>query len=171
MMRKTVLVSAVLAAAAGCAPFAFAQQDAPAPAPAWHGHRHAAMMGDHVYDKLNLTDAQRADIRQLTRQSIEQMKPQMQALHQKREAFEAALPGSAGYQAAANDLAQAEADAARARVLQRADLRARIYNVLTPAQRTQLANLRAQRMARVQQWKEFQQEHPLPSSSSSPSAQ
>jgi hypothetical protein len=37
--------------------------------------------------------------------------------------------------------------------------------VLTPTQRTQLADLRAQRQERRQQWQEFRQQHPLPQSS------
>lgn len=148
-MRKTYFLSAALVIAFGCAPLAFAQQADHA----WHGH-HGMAMGDHMYDQLNLSDAQRTQIKQLTKQDFAQAKPQMQALRQARQAFEAAAPGTAGYQTAASNLAEAEADAARTRTTNRANLRAQIYQVLTPAQRTQLASLRAQQKAQMQQWRE-----------------
>mgnify|MGYP001548712287 CR=1 FL=1 len=148
-MRKTYILSAALVALLGCAPLAFAQQAGHT----WHGH-HGMAMGGHMYDQLNLSDAQRTQIKQLTQQDFAQAKPQMQALRQAREAFEAAAPGTAGYQTAASNLAEAEADAARTRTTNRANLRAQVYQVLTPAQRTQLASLRAEHKAQMQQWRE-----------------
>ncbi|MDE2224857.1 MAG: Spy/CpxP family protein refolding chaperone [Xanthomonadaceae bacterium] len=148
-MRKTYFLSAVLVTALGCAPLAFAQQAGHA----WRGH-HDMAMGGHMYDQLNLSDAQRAQIKQLTRQNFARAKPQMQALRQARQAFESAAPGTAAYQTAASNLAEAEADAARTRTTNRANLRTQIYQVLTPAQRTQLASLRAQHKAQMQQWRE-----------------
>lgn len=162
-MRKTFFLSAALVTALGCAPLAFAQTAGHA----WHGRQGMAMAG-HMYDKLNLTDTQRDSIKQLRQQNFAQMKPQMQALRQARQAYESATPGTAAYQTAASNLAEAEADAVRARVTSQANLRAQIYKVLTPTQQTQLANMRAQREARMQQWKQFQQENPLPSASSAP---
>lgn len=147
-MRKTYLLfsAAALVTALGCAPLALAQQADQA----WHGH-HGMAMGGHMFDQLGLSDAQRTQIKQLTRQAFAQAKPQMQALRQARHAFEAATPGTAGYQTAASNLAEAEADAARARTTNRANLRAQIYQVLTPAQRTQFASLRAQHKAEAKQ--------------------
>lgn len=153
-MRKTYLLSAALVTALGCAPLAFAQQaGAQQAGHAWHGH-HGMAMGGHMYDQLNLSDAQRTQIKQLTQQDFAQAKPQMQALRQARQAFESAAPGTAGYQTAASNLAEAEADAARTRTTNRANLRAQVYQVLTPAQRTQLASLRAEHKAQMQQWRE-----------------
>ncbi|HKT41458.1 MAG TPA: Spy/CpxP family protein refolding chaperone [Rhodanobacteraceae bacterium] len=148
-MRKIRLLSAAVVAALACAPLAFAQQAAPAGH--WH---HGVAMGGHMYDQLNLSDAQRTQIKQLTRQTFAQAKPQMQALRQARQAFESATPGTADYQTAASNLAEAEADAARTRTTSRANLRAQIYQLLTPAQRTQLASLRAQHKAEMKQWRE-----------------
>jgi len=148
-MRKNYLLAAALVASLGCAPLAFAQQAGHG----WDGH-HGMAMGGHMYDQLNLNDTQRTQIKQLTRQTFAQAKPQMQALRQARQAFEAATPGTAGYQTAASNLAEAEADAARTRTTNRANLRAQIYQVLTPAQRTQLAGLQAERKAQRQQWRE-----------------
>lgn len=162
-MRKSFLASVVLAAAVGCAPFAIACAQGASSA-GWHAHRDAAM-GSHLYAKLGLSDAQRSQIKQLTEQSFSQAKPEMQALRQAREAYEAAVPGTAAYQTAASNLAQTESDAARTRVAQRADLRAQIYQLLTPLQQGQLAQLQAQRAARVQQWKADRQKNAQPQSS------
>ncbi|MGH8183655.1 MAG: Spy/CpxP family protein refolding chaperone [Rhodanobacteraceae bacterium] len=161
-MRKTCLLTVALAATLACTPLAFAQ---PA-GHAWHGHDMA--MGGHTYAKLGLSDAQRASIKQLTQQSFAQAKPQMQALRQARQAYESATPGTAAYQTAASNLAESEADAARTHATNRASLRAQIYQVLTPEQRTQLADIQAQRMTRMQQWQQFQQEHPLTTSPAPP---
>jgi Spy/CpxP family protein refolding chaperone len=149
-MRKTHLLSVALVAILGCAPLAFAQQAGHA----WHGHHHGMAMGGHMYDQLNLSDAQRTQIKQLTQQDFAQAKPQMQALRQARQAFESASPGTAAYQTASSNLAEAEADAARTRTTNQANLRAQIYQLLTPTQRTQLASIRAQHKAQMQQWRE-----------------
>lgn len=166
-MRKTFLVPAILAAAIAFAAFApaIAQR---APSHSWHGG-HGMAMGGHMYGKLNLSDDQRAKIKQLTQQSFAQGKTRMQALRQARHAYESATPGTAAYQSATSALARAESDAAGSRVTEQAKLRAQIYQVLTPAQQSQLAQIRDQRQSRMQQWKQFQQEHPQPQSGSTSS--
>lgn len=169
-MHKASFLSATLVAALACAPLAFAQQAAAAPAAGWHGH-HGMSMGGHMYARLNLTDAQRASIKQFRQQGFAQMKPQMQALRQARQAYESATPGTAAYQTAASNLGEAEADAARARIASAASLRAQVYNVLTPAQQTQLASMRAERTARMQRWKQFREQNPLPQAPSASQAQ
>lgn len=162
-MRKTLL-SLFAAAAIGGSSLALA---AAGGGMAHGGHGHHGMMAMRALNKLNLSDAQRDQIKQFAKQDFEQLKPRMQALRQQRKAFESTDPNSPGYQTAAGNLAQAEASLASARVMQRAALRAQVYNVLSPAQRSQLAAMRAQRQARMQQWKEFQAQHPLPPSGSS----
>lgn len=162
-MRKT-LISIFAAAAIGGSTLALAAGGAAM----GHGrHEHHGAMAMHALDKLNLSDGQHQQIKQLAKQDFEQLKPQMQAVRQQRKALESMEPTASGYQAAANNLAQAEADMARARVLQHASLRAQVYNLLTPAQRTQLAATRAQHQMRMQQWKEFKAQHPLPDSGAS----
>lgn len=164
-MHKTRLLTVALAAALACSPLAFAQSTGHA----WHGH-HAMTMDGHLYARLGLSDAQRTQIRQLTRQDFAQMKPQMQNLQQARQAYESATPGTADYQTAASNLAESEADAARTRATQRANLRAQVYQLLTVEQRTQLASIQARHEARIQQWQQFKQEHPLPASPAAPDA-
>jgi Spy/CpxP family protein refolding chaperone len=54
-------------------------------------------------------------------------------------------------------------------VLREADLRGKIYNVLTPAQRTQLASLKEQREARMQKWRDAHTRHTMtPPAASAP---
>ena len=127
----------------------------------WHGQRgHGQMM---MLGKLNLSDAQKASVKQIISTSRTQNKAQWQAVRQQREAFEAMTPNQAGYQAAAASLAQAEGQATQARVQQMANLRAQIYAVLTPAQQAQAATLEAQAQARRAQWQQFKAQNPLPS--------
>jgi periplasmic protein CpxP/Spy len=127
-----------------------------------HGHGHGM-----AFEKLNLTDAQRASIKQIMQSSFAQNKTQRQALHQQRSAFESMTPDQVGYQAAAASLAQAEADATRVRVQQRATVRAQIYAVLTSTQKAQLASMKQEKQARRQQWQEFKAQHPAASSTTS----
>lgn len=161
-MRKS-LIPTVLAAALVCSPLAFAATNPPVATSAGtnaatrtghqqHGRHAGRMMG--MLDQLDLTDTQRTSIRQMLRQNFEQARPDMQALRQKELAFESATPGSSAYQTATNDLAQAESNAAHARVLRQAELHTKIYNELTPAQRTKLASIRSQREAKIKQWRE-----------------
>lgn len=177
-MRTFPAHSALFAALLVCTPLAFA---APPPASSasagsmaqpMHQRGESMQKRDHrmgMLDQLNLTDAQRTSIRELRQQSFTTARPAMQTLRQQRMAFERATPGSADYQTAANTLAQAEADAARTRVLREADLRGKIYNVLTPAQRTQLASLKEQREARMQKWRDAHMRHTMtPPAASAP---
>lgn len=157
-MHRYTILSLALASTLAIGTVATA---APAGAGGWHGHRggHGQMM---MLGKLNLSDAQRASIKQILSSSREQNKPSRQALRQQRAAFEAMPPNAVGFQAAAASLAQAEGQATQQRVIQMANLRAQIYAVLTPAQQAQVQMRQAQAQARRQQWQEFKAQHPLP---------
>ncbi|GLQ47883.1 hypothetical protein GCM10007862_29340 [Dyella lipolytica] len=168
-MRKTMTLSIILAAALGCSALVLAApggqgfgEDG-----GWnggHGHHHGLM----ALRGLNLTDAQKASIKQIVQQNMSQMKPQFQAVRQQRQAFEALSPSSSGYQAAAASLAQAEANLTSARITARAAVTAQIYNtVLTSAQQTQLTAQKAAFQARKAQWQQFKAEHPAQSTSTS----
>lgn len=160
-MRKNLFLGLALSSALAVGSFAVAAQGVPGPhAPGSWGH-HGARHGMMELGKLNLSDAQKASIKQIMKSSFEQNKSQFQAVRQQRQAFEAMKPTDPGYQAATTALAQAEGAAATARVQQMANVRAQIYNVLTPAQQSQLASMKAQRQARRQQWQEFKAQHPV----------
>ncbi len=136
-MRKNLFIGLALSTALALGSAAVAAQ--PGPHGGW-GHRGGehGMMALH---KLNLSDAQKASVKQIMQSSFEQNKGQRQAVP--------------GYQAAASALAQAEGAAPTARVQQMANVRAQIYNVLTPAQQSQLATMKAQQQERKQQWQQF----------------
>ena len=127
----------------------------------WHGHHgHSHMMMLH---KLDLSDAQKASIKQIVSTNREQNKGSRQALRQQRAAFESMTPNQVGYQAAAASLAQAEGQATQARVQQMANARAQIYALLTPQQQAQAATFKEQAQARRAQWKQFKAQNPAPS--------
>lgn len=149
-MHKPMIRSTLLAAMLACSSLAFAAApqatSAPAAAP-----RAQQQHQPNLFDQLGLTDAQRTSVRQLMQQNFQQARPELQALQQKRVAFDNATPGTSQFQSAANDLAQSESSAAHAQVLRQADLRTKIYNLLTSEQRTKLASLVKQRQQEMQQ--------------------
>jgi len=148
-MRKPMIRSTLLAAMLACCPLAFAAapqaSSAPATAP------RAQQQRPTLFDQLGLTESQRTSVRQLMQQNFQQARPEMQTLGQKRMAFENATPGTSQFQSAANDLASAESTAAHDQVMRQADLRTKIYNLLTAEQRTKLASLISQRQQEMQQ--------------------
>jgi len=161
-MRKNISLALVLASAVALAPFAIASAQDGGPHGGFHGHGHEFAA---EYAKLNLSDAQKANIKQIMQNAFSQTKTQRQNLRQQREAFEQMAPNTSGYQAAAAALAQAEGAAATTRVQQRAAIRAQVYAVLTPAQQAQLATLKAERQARREQWQQSKAQHPASGSS------
>lgn len=158
-MRKNLLLGLALASAVTLTTVAVAAGQDGGPHGGWHGRggHHGMMMG---MQKLNLTDAQKASIKQIMKTSFSQNKTQFQALRQQRAAFAAMTPDQVGYQAAASSLAQAEGAATQQRVTQRAAIRAQVYALLTSAQKQQLAQMKADRQARIEQWKQFRAQHP-----------
>lgn len=164
-MRKNLIIGLALSSALTIGSFAVAAQAGPQGGWGHHGGQHG-MMALH---KLNLSDAQKASIKQIMQSSFAQNKGQRQALRQQRQAFAALKPTDPGYQSAAAALAQAEGAATTARVQQMANVRAQVYSVLTPTQQAQLTTMKAQQQARKQQWQEFKAQHPV--NNGSPSGQ
>ncbi|HET7301308.1 MAG TPA: Spy/CpxP family protein refolding chaperone [Oleiagrimonas sp.] len=169
-MRTLLIPAALLATAFVCSPLALAGTTPAASASTvktinpHSGHRHHHRMhhrghGMHALRKLDLTESQRSNIHQLVRENMQQARTGMSDLHQKRMALEKATPGTAAYQNAANDLAKAAASSARSRVMRRADLNKKIYGLLTAEQRTKLADMRAQRQARMEKWRASHKHH------------
>lgn len=158
-MRKSLFVGLVISAALAAGSFTVAAQ--PGPHGGWGGH-HGGQFGMMSMHKLKLSDAQKASIKQIMKSRFgPDSKTQWEALRKQRTAFQALKPNDPNYQSSANALAQAEGAAASARVKQMAEVRAKIYAVLTPSQQAEMATMKAQRQARRQQWKQFQAEHPV----------
>ena len=162
-MRKSLTISLVLASAMALSTLAVSAQAGDGPQGGWHGghgHGHGQFM---AMSKLNLTDAQRASIKQIMQTSFAQNKTQHQALRQQRDAFESMTPDQVGYQAAAASLAQAEGAATQQRVTQQAAIRSQVYAILTTQQKAQYATLKTQQEARKAQWEKFKSQNPTTS--------
>ena len=107
---------------------------------------------------LDLTDAQREQVRQLTQQNREQLRGLMDRMRTaqsaRRQAVEAVPYNEAQIRTAMKDLAEVESDLAVAE----ARLQSDIYALLTSDQQQRLQKMRAEREARVQaRQKRFQE--------------
>ena len=100
---------------------------------------------------LDLTEAQREQVRQLTQQFREQTKPLIArvetAQESRRQALEAIPFNEQQIRSAAQALAEAEADLA----VQRGRFQSDVYALLTPEQQARLQKIRADRDARIKQ--------------------
>ena len=162
-MRKSLFLGLALASAMtlGTAAFAAGQDGGPR-----FGGHHGGGHGFMAMQKLNLTDAQKASIHTLVKNSFSQNKTQRDALRAQRQSFESMTPDQAGYQAAAAQLAQAEAAATQTRVQQQAQIKAQIYALLTTQQKAQWAAMKQEREQRRQQWMQFKAQQKAAASSS-----
>jgi Spy/CpxP family protein refolding chaperone len=101
------------------------------------GHRHGGEM--RLLHKLGLNAAQKQQIKAI----MTAARPQMQSLHEQMQANSAKLrqtpPTDPNYASVASQVSQT--------MTQRADIRAQVFKVLTPAQQGQLATLEAQMQA------------------------
>lgn len=150
-MRNPMIRPTLLAAMLACSSLAFAAAPQATSAPATAPRAQQQRQPNDLFSQLGLTDSQRSSVRQLMQQNFQQARPEIQSLRQKRMTFDNATPGTSQFQSAANDLAQAESSAAHDQVLRQADLRTKVYNLLTAEQRTKLASLVKQRQQEMQQ--------------------
>lgn len=114
------------------------------------GHRHGkrGMFSARLAEKLNLSDAQKQQIKDIKKASFEANKPLFQTSRDLRKQFHEAKK--------ANDTAkveslkpQMESQRAQFKQIREAEM-ARILNVLTPDQRSQFEALKAERQQRRQ---------------------
>jgi periplasmic protein CpxP/Spy len=153
VLSATVLSGgAVLAAASGMSiaaasdvPAAAADSTtAPLPAAAGpHGWRHHGGPG-HLLSKLGLSDAQKQQIKGI----MTAAHPQVQSLHEQMRAnsqkLQQTLPTDPNYSSIASQVSQMHGSLAAQGMAQRAEVRAQVFKVLTPAQQSQLTALEAQ---------------------------
>ena len=144
-MRRPITIAA-LAAGLALSSVAIAGKDGGPDRPGPGPHRGGPFM--HELRDLDLSDAQREQIRGFFKTQREQDKTDRKAQFELRRSFELATPGTAQFQSLTGQLADAEATEARSRVQQMASLRTQVYGVLTPAQRTELAEELAKRPER-----------------------
>jgi len=108
--------------------------------------------------ELQLTDAQKEQVRQIRSRHQAQMREAMTRLEAarrtQRKAVETVPADEAQITSLTQDMVQAEVDAA----IQTSRLNSEIWTVLTPDQQSQLKTLREQRQARAEQWRDNRQQ-------------
>jgi protein CpxP len=143
LLWPTLLTAgAALTAAAGMSA-ANAADDATAPQTAAQGwHHHGGPW--HVLSKLDLSAAQKQQIKDI----MTAAHPQMQSLHEQMRAnmqkLQQTQPTDPNYSSIASQVSQTHGSLAAQALTQHAEVRAQVFKVLTPAQQSQLATLEAQ---------------------------
>lgn len=153
MKTKVSMISAALLALVMCGGtlLSYAQDAQPATGTTtqtWHGHRH----GHNGYwaQELNLTDAQKEQIRSIRQANRQNLLPLREQMAANRKAMLAATSNGAYDQAKVQALAGQQAQLMAQMMVQREAIQHQIYTqVLTPEQRVKADQLRAQQMSRI----------------------
>jgi Spy/CpxP family protein refolding chaperone len=150
-----VTAGGVLTAAAGMSVASAADEattaQPPAPPGPHEGHHHGGAW--RLLGKLGLNAAQKQQIKEI----MTAARPQMQTLHEQMQANSLKLrqtaPSDPNYPGVVSQVSQTEGSLAAQMMTQRADVRAQVFKVLTPAQQGQLATLEAQMQTQMQSHK------------------
>jgi periplasmic protein CpxP/Spy len=113
------------------------------------------MLGN-MTDILDLTDAQQAQVKQIHENAKPTMKPLMEQEHQTHQALMQLITSGNFNEAAAKKILDQESQVHEQLALQHAQLAAQAYQILTPEQKTKLAQVMARHQQRMQ---ERMQEH------------
>jgi protein CpxP len=146
----TVAVALLALVLCGTLMLSYAQETAEAPSAGWHGHgqHHMGWMGK----ELNLTDAQKTQIKSMMQAQRTTLRPLMQQLAENRKAMLAATANGAFDQAKVTALANQQAQVMAQLAVQKESMHHQIYTqVLTPEQRTTADQLREKQMVRIDQ--------------------
>jgi len=149
-MFAVALLAAVLC---GTVAFSYAQTDAgtPGPAAAWHQGHMKGHMG-FMARELNLTDAQKAQIKSLMQAQRGTLRPLMQQLGQNRLAMLQATANGAYDEAKIAQLANQKAQLEAQLAVQRESMKHQIYaQVLTADQRAKADQMRQNQINRITQ--------------------
>jgi protein CpxP len=134
----------------GAATLSYTQDNQTSGAAAWGGHRHGQM--GQVAKELNLTDAQKAQIKTMRQAQRATLRPLMQQMAQNRLATLNATANGAFDQAKMQTLANQRAQIMAQLEVQKASLHSQIYNqVLTADQKAKAEQLRQNQITRVNQ--------------------
>lgn len=143
LLRKVILSISLSAAAA--VPALVLAQEPPQGAGEMHFHGyHERSPFVAAMHQLNLTDAQKSQLHEMMHAAHGEMKQQFQSLQDARLAFDRAVPGTADFSMAQQNLLQAETTALQAHMQFEATMHTKAYAVLTDAQKAQLATILAQ---------------------------
>ena len=152
LLAGTLLAAGALVTAAASISIATAADEpaaAPPAAPGPHGWHHHHGAG-HLLSKLNLSAEQQASIKTI----MANAGPQLKSIHQEMRANSLKLsqtqPTDAKYPSVVSQVTQANGSLHSQMITQKEAVRAQIFKVLTPAQQTQLATLKAQMQAQMQ---------------------
>ncbi|MEO7205396.1 MAG: Spy/CpxP family protein refolding chaperone [Steroidobacteraceae bacterium] len=150
LLTGILLAAGALATTAAGISIATAADEATTAAPAAPGphgwqHHHGVFQ---LLSKLNLSAEQQASIKII----MANAGPQMKSIHQEMRANSLKLsqtqPTDANYPAVVAQVTEANGSLHSQMITQRESVRAQIFKILTPAQQTQLAALKAQMQAR-----------------------
>jgi periplasmic protein CpxP/Spy len=124
----------------------------PSSPPPGHGHSHGmrGRMGDFPFKQLNLTDAQKAQVKEVMQREHSSMKPLMQQMHlmdQQLKQYSEGTFDEGKVQAMVTQQAQTLVQLK----VQQARIHNELYQLLTPDQQTKLKEIEANREARMQQ--------------------
>ena len=147
----SVAVALLALVLCGTAMLSYAQQNDEHSASGWgDGHRHAHMAW--MAKELNLTDAQKEQIKSIMQSQHATMRPLMQQLAENRKAMLTATANGAFDQARVQAIANQQSQAMAQLMVQKASIQHQIYTqVLTPDQRTKADQMREKQMARIDQ--------------------
>jgi protein CpxP len=146
----SVAVALLALVMCGTALLSYAQDTAEAPAAGWHGHGSYHM--GWMAKQLNLTDAQKTQIKTMMQSQRATNRPLMQQLAENRKALLTATANGAFDQAKVTAIANQQAQLMAQLTVQKESMHHQIYTqVLTPDQRTTADQLRAKQMARIDQ--------------------
>lgn len=147
----SVAVALLALVLCGTAILAYAQQnDENSGASAWAGHRHGHMA--YLAKQLNLTDAQKQQIKTMAEAQRTTMRPLMQQIAQNRLAMLNATASGAFDQAKVQAIANQQAQLMSQLLVQKAQLHSQIYNqVLTADQKAKADQLRQNQIERINQ--------------------
>jgi protein CpxP len=147
-LLSTLLIAGAVSAATGVS-MASAANDTtttqPLPPGPHEGHHHAGPW--RLLGKLDLSAAQKQQVKEI----MTAARPQMQNLREQMQANRLKLrqtqPTDPNYASVASQVSQTHGSLAAQMMTQRADLRAQVFKVLTPAQQGQLATLEGEMQA------------------------
>ena len=149
----------------GALMISYAQQtDTTNARPVWAGHHHGGHMA-YMAKALNLTDAQKEQIKSITQANRATSRPLMQQMAQNRLAMLTATSGGAFDQAKVTALANQKAQLVAQMTVQKESIQHQIYTqVLTPEQRATADQMRQKQITRInehlQKWSQSATETP-----------
>ena len=145
---RSVAIALMALMLCGAATLSFAQDNQTSGAAAWSGHRHGHM-GD-MAKELNLTDAQKAQIKTMRQAQRTTLRPLMQQMAQNRLAMLNATANGAFDQAKVQALANQQAQIFAQLEVQKASFRSQVYNqVLTADQKAKADQMRQNQIERI----------------------